>query len=194
MIPKGAKSKWGTMKKKTKKKIAKKNQPDKKLLKSLARVPLFQGVPTKTLGQLILKSETETYLAGEYLFRAGQESDGPYVNLQGTLRIENNGVFISHVDEGESVGEMGVLNEWPRSADVLALRETKVLFIPKVHLKKLMQKDLKLALTLYKNAVSILGTLLRNKNIVIEFNKILDESAFGANSSEELNSLRPNVE
>ncbi|HAZ14882.1 MAG: hypothetical protein A2X86_21130 [Bdellovibrionales bacterium GWA2_49_15] len=186
--------KRGKKSNKGKKTPARKKAADSSLIKSIKRVALFKGLSTVALGKLLAKAEIKTIQKDEFVFHAGAVSDGPYVNLQGELRIENNGLFLSNVDEGESVGEMGVLNDWPRSADLIAITQTKVLFIPKVHLTQLMKKDGKIALTIYKNAVMILGTLIRNKNIVMEFSKILDDSVLAATSSDEIKYLQPNVE
>ncbi len=167
---------------------------DARLLKTLKHVVLFRGLSVAVLSKLLAKSEVKTFQKDQFIFHAGQVSDGSYVNLQGVLRIENNGIFLSKVDEGETVGEMGVLNDLPRSADLLAMTETKVLFIPKQHLYRIMKNNQKTAVTIYKNAVWILGTLIRNKNIVMEFIKILDNSVLASLASEDLSHLRPNVE
>ncbi|MBI2520764.1 MAG: cyclic nucleotide-binding domain-containing protein [Bdellovibrio sp.] len=181
-------------KKRNKKIPVSKGRVDASLIKKVGMVALFKNLNKQSLATLLAKTEVKTFHKGEFVFHAGDASDAAYVNLQGVLRVENNGLFLSNVDEGECVGEMGVLNDWPRSADLIAMMESKVLFIPKMQFRKIMQQDQKAAITIYKNAVRILGTLIRNKNIVMEFSKILDDSVLAASSAEDLSQLKPNVE
>ena len=83
---------------------------DARLLKTLKHVVLFR--PSVAVLSKLSQIEVKTFQKDQFIFML-RVSDGSYVNLQGVLRIENNGIFLSKVDEGETVGEMGVLNDLP---------------------------------------------------------------------------------
>ncbi|HJT08254.1 MAG TPA: patatin-like phospholipase family protein [Stellaceae bacterium] len=73
---------------------------------------------------------------GQILFRQGEASDALYVVVAGALAIcdDRSGkhrTFLGQVRAGETVGEMGLLSERPRSATVVALRDCSLLRIGK---------------------------------------------------------------
>ncbi len=62
---------------------------------------------------------------GEYLFRAGEQGDALYIVDRGRLCIlDAEGRIVRELGEGEVVGELALLADMPRSASVLALRDT----------------------------------------------------------------------
>lgn len=144
--------------------------------KILGHVPIFSKLSQETVEELAKKASQKQYAKNKFLFREGEESDGLFINLEGVLKVEKNEMLLSYIDHGESVGEIGVLNNWPRSADLKAMDECQVLFIPKYVLEEVLAKKNADTLQIYKNAVLILGKLLKSKNVVLEFSKIFDET------------------
>lgn len=62
---------------------------------------------------------------GEYLFRAGEQGDALYIVDRGRLCVlDEDGRIVCELSEGEIVGELALLSDMPRSASVLALRDT----------------------------------------------------------------------
>ena len=104
-------------------------------------LPLFQGLDPGVLRQIAAAAEWLSLPGGSTLFRAGERPDAFYVVLSGCL-----GVFqpdrnapdrhapdgnwrvqpISRVPAGGTVGEMGVISGRPRTAHVVALRDTEL--------------------------------------------------------------------
>ena len=73
---------------------------------------------------------------GQVLFREGESPDALYLVIAGTLGISagrpgEDGTMLGQVRAGETVGEMGLLSERPRSATVVALRDCSLLRIGK---------------------------------------------------------------
>ena len=73
---------------------------------------------------------------GQILFREGEAPDALYLVVAGTLAISDgrpgkDGAMLGQVRAGETVGEMGLLSERPRSATVVALRDCSLLRIGK---------------------------------------------------------------
>jgi CRP-like cAMP-binding protein len=124
---------------------------------------------------MIKSASTRHFEGGSTVFKEGEPSDGMYVVLSGSLRIEHNGVLVSTIFEGGIVGEIGVLNDWPRSADLIVAEKADVLFLPKFSFDKMIQDDQTTALKIYKNATLQMGKMLRGKNVVLEFSHLFDE-------------------
>ena len=68
---------------------------------------------------------------GEALFREGEESDSFYVIVRGRLRTlltdeSGESVVVRELSRGDAVGELGLLTGAPRSATVVAVRDTEL--------------------------------------------------------------------
>ncbi|HKW54497.1 MAG TPA: patatin-like phospholipase family protein [Stellaceae bacterium] len=73
---------------------------------------------------------------GQILFSEGEAPDALYLVLAGALAISagkprEHGTMLGQIGVGETVGEMGLLSERPRSATVVALRDCSLLRIGK---------------------------------------------------------------
>jgi NTE family protein len=70
--------------------------------------------------------------AGDVLFESGSMPDGVYLLASGRLgvRLAADGAVAAEIGRGELVGEVGWLLKEPRSATVLALRDSELLWLP----------------------------------------------------------------
>ena len=96
----------------------------------LSSLPLFNGLEPTVLRQIAAAAEWLSLPGGSTLFRAGERPDALYVVLSGCL-----GVFLpdssppqirGRVVAGGTVGEMGLISGRPRTAHVVALRDTEL--------------------------------------------------------------------
>lgn len=96
----------------------------------LSGLPLFKGLEPAVVRQIGLAAEWLSLPGGATLFRAGERPDALYVVLSGCL-----GIFLpdrgpqqirGRVVAGSMVGEMGVISGRPRTAHVVALRDTEL--------------------------------------------------------------------
>ncbi|HEX7967699.1 MAG TPA: patatin-like phospholipase family protein [Stellaceae bacterium] len=79
---------------------------------------------------------------GQILFAAGDPPDALYLVLAGALAViagkpAEHGTMLAQIHVGETVGEMGVLSDRPRTATVVALRDASLLRIGKPAFEKL---------------------------------------------------------
>lgn len=99
----------------------------------------FGSVPLDVLADVRRTVEYRTVHAGEPLFRRGDEADGAYLVLSGRLRVEpadvddegTGGPAPLELGVGELVGELSLLDGAPRSADVVAVRDTTLARVPR---------------------------------------------------------------
>ena len=98
----------------------------KKLIRVLARNPLFGEMNPDQLSELSQQAEFCIHPAGELLVRQGEPSDNFFVLVRGHARVflqsstgdgENH---LARLEAGAALGEMGLLLDEPRSASVRA--------------------------------------------------------------------------
>ncbi len=98
---------------------------------ALARLPLFAGIDDGPLGAIAADLEWFSIPGGWTLFREGDAANALYVVLSGTLHVairggDDNTRVVAQIFAGETVGEMGLLSGAPRSATVVAARDTEL--------------------------------------------------------------------
>jgi NTE family protein len=106
------------------------------LLGKLADVMLFRSISREALPDIVAQLEWFCVPGGTVLFTQDEDDPSLYVVLSGRLGAfirDEDGTehFVRQMGAGETVGEMAVLSGQPRSATVLALRDTEIVRMPK---------------------------------------------------------------
>lgn len=73
---------------------------------------------------VVESSEWVRLEAGDIVFAQGDDSDAGYLVVSGRLTVSSDGSHLGEVARGEIVGEVGLIERAPRSATVVALRES----------------------------------------------------------------------
>jgi len=94
--------------------------------------------------QLVEGSQQERFEAGTTIMRHGEAGDTMYVLLDGEVEIRIAGDdgrvrFTRHLRQGDIFGEMAVLTEEPRSADVVAVEGCTCLRVDRASLEEKLQ-------------------------------------------------------
>jgi NTE family protein len=97
----------------------------------LSGLALFGGLDPVAIKQIAEVAEWLSLPGGATLFTAGEPSDALYVVLSGCLGVfspdnRDRRRFRGRVLAGDTVGEMGLISGRPRSAHVVALRDTEL--------------------------------------------------------------------
>ena len=92
----------------------------------------LKDVPLVVLQTLAAGAVHFSVPAGNVLFESGSASEGVYLLASGRLgvRVPGHAAFAAEIERGELVGEAGWLLGEPRSATVIALRDSEVLLLP----------------------------------------------------------------
>lgn len=86
----------------------------------LKKVPLFSGFDRKELEMLAQLLKEHQYRAGTPIVESGTAGHGLYVIKEGTVAVKKDGRTIAKLGPGEFFGEISVLDDGPRTADVIA--------------------------------------------------------------------------
>ena len=97
----------------------------------LGEMPLFSGLPPMVLREIAAAAQWLSLPGGAVLFSAGESADALYVVLSGSLAVltaggRAQGRFLARLAAGDTVGEMGLISGHPRTANVVALRNTEL--------------------------------------------------------------------
>ena len=107
--------------------------------------------------------------------RAGDPPDYVYFVLTGSLKVlvsdeDGREVILTILGQGELFGEMGIFEEQPRSASVVAVMPSDLVMISKHDFKQLMRDDFDIAWRIMSN----LADRLRNADRKIESLALMD--------------------
>lgn len=121
----------------------------------LSRIPMFSMLDVAKLKLLAFTSDSLAFSPGELLFNAGDPSDCAYVILNGEIEIlvqdKEGGLRPAFVrGKYELVGEMGIINDAPRSASIRAKGEVIALKITKEAFIKMLKENAAVALEVIK--------------------------------------------
>ena len=96
----------------------------------LARLSIFESLSAETIEAIAAECVWLSLPGGATLFDAAEPSDAMYVLLSGGLgtisRSTDRRKWLGRVAPGETVGEMGLISGRPRSAAVVAVRDSEL--------------------------------------------------------------------
>jgi serine/threonine protein phosphatase PrpC/CRP-like cAMP-binding protein len=130
----------------------------------LRRIPLFQHMTYKELLGILGVARGRQFQAGQAIIHEGEAGDELFVIFRGKVEVRKGGMAIAMLRAGGHFGEMGLVDQAPRSATVTALEETSAISIDRENLLKLMRRDSLLAVKLLWSFVQVLSARLRNTN------------------------------
>jgi CRP-like cAMP-binding protein len=113
---------------------------------TLRDTSLFSGASEDTLGRVARLARRRAYPAGQRIFRAGEPSDALLVVESGrvavsSLSADGNELMLNIIDAVEVVGELGLLDGGPRSANVVALRDTRGFLLARDDLRPVLETE-----------------------------------------------------
>jgi serine/threonine protein phosphatase PrpC/CRP-like cAMP-binding protein len=130
----------------------------------LRRIPLFQHMAYKELLGILGVARGRQFQAGQTIINEGEAGDELFVIFRGKVEVRKGAMVIATLRAGGHFGEMGLVDQAPRSATVIALEETSAISIDRENLLKLMRRDPLLAVKLLWSFVQVLSARLRNTN------------------------------
>jgi CRP/FNR family cyclic AMP-dependent transcriptional regulator len=101
------------------------------LIAAMSAVPVLAGIGSQEIARLAETGVVHRFRRGTYLCHQGDPSPDVYFLVDGRIEISSisangNRVLHASVDTPQFLGELGVLGELPRSADLLTLDDSDV--------------------------------------------------------------------
>ena len=87
---------------------------------ALGRIQLFEGLSRKQRKLLAMRVDEVDVPAGKVLCCKGKTADEFFVIEEGTAKVVRDGQYLDALGPGDFFGEMGLLDDEPRNADVIA--------------------------------------------------------------------------
>lgn len=124
----------------------------------LRNVPLFSVLPEGQLGLLTGLVTRKSYPRGATIISAGDLTDSLFVIISGRLKVlmsddEGREVILAILGSNEFFGEMGLLDDSPRSASVVALEACELLTLSKRDFKKCLSENFELSMAVMRGLV-----------------------------------------
>ena len=110
----------------------------------LARLPLFEACPRRELAKVASITVESHRPAGTVLTRQGQEGGLLFVILDGEADIQRDGRVLGTLKAGDVIGELSLIDGYPRSASVRAVTDVHLLGIPASDFRGLVLRSPKL--------------------------------------------------
>ena len=142
---------------------------------ALRTFPLFHGLGDDRLSVIAEHAMMRRVPRGHVIVHAGERADYVYFVLTGNLKVlvsdeDGREVILTMLGQGELFGEMGMFDEQPRSASVVAVSPVDVVMIAKTEFRRMMQENFEIAWRIMCN----LAERLRNADRKIESLALMD--------------------
>lgn len=128
----------------------------------LKKVVWFQDLDARSLEAIEKAAIEQSYKPGQEIVRQGDTGVGAFIIRSGKVDIvqdrDGKQTKLATLGPGEVIGEMALLDEFPRSATATAAEPTTVLGIQRWHFLGILQSHPQLALAL----LPILSRRIRN--------------------------------
>ena len=105
--------------------------------KLVSSVPLFKGLDVTEIAEIVSLLTPSTVPPNYAVIKLGEKAEGMFFIVSGQLEVELTRQSIT-LERGEFFGEMGVLDDSPRTATIVSLTECKLLELKAEDLQHLM--------------------------------------------------------
>jgi CRP/FNR family cyclic AMP-dependent transcriptional regulator len=124
----------------------------------LKTVPLFASCPEEQLRMLTTVVTRKSAPRSTTIMAGGDPTDSLYIVLSGRLKVmmsdsEGKEVILAILGPGEIFGEMGLIDDEPRSATVISIEPCELLSITKRDFKKCLQENFEMTMAVMRGLV-----------------------------------------
>ncbi len=132
------------------------------ILELISTNPLFSTLSPSSVAKMVDRSSVRHLTGGEILLREGESGDSMFVVISGRLRAyvldsEDKPTVVGEISPGETVGEMALLSDHPRSASVRAVRDSTLLEFSREEFQGLVNREPAALVAIAREVVERLG-------------------------------------
>lgn len=124
----------------------------------LRNVPLLSLLGEHELALLARVVSRKSFTRGSQILGAGDPTDSLYILISGRIKVfmsdlDGKEVILSILEPNEFFGEMGLIDNSPRSANVVALESCELICISKADFKRCLAENFEMAMTVMRGLV-----------------------------------------
>lgn len=142
------------------------------ILNVIKGCPLFYELYDKEILSIVQKSKVLNLAPNELIFEQGDEGDEVFLILNGNAEVRKGPIVLANLRKGDIFGEMVLLKEKFRNADVICTNYTDVLVMSYDEIFGLYEKDINTFSILMLNFSRLLADRLRKAGKTIHDLKI----------------------
>ncbi|NVM22618.1 MAG: cyclic nucleotide-binding domain-containing protein [Desulfobacterales bacterium] len=136
------------------------------IIDSLTNIPIFDRLNATELSVVIKHMNLFDVDPGEYVFKEGDEGDYVCFVANGSLEVlkrseKGDAVVIATLNSGRSIGEMSVVDHFPRSATVRARKKATLVTLKRREFDSLLEKHPTIGIKILKGISLLLSQNLR---------------------------------
>ncbi|MCA0354798.1 MAG: cyclic nucleotide-binding domain-containing protein [Chloroflexi bacterium] len=102
----------------------------RRAVSALSRVPLFSHVSVEERALLATQLTRQEFGRNTVIFEQGSAGQALYLIEQGQIAVEQHGVIVATLSDGDFFGEMALLSATPHNATLRCLTPTRCLHLP----------------------------------------------------------------
>lgn len=129
-------------------------------LQTLRHIALFMDLADAELVRVFSRFRPHEFAAGTTIIREGEEADSMFVLVEGDVRVSRHAKTLAGLGRGAHFGEMGLLNQRPRTATVTAITPVRALVLDRAGFNDVLREDTGLAAKLLYKLAQILSLRL----------------------------------
>src|SRR5579859_6190365 len=126
----------------------------------LANMPLFARLTERELLRVMQAVEVRSYKDGDTVIREGDKGDELFIVLDGKVRVSRGEQVLTHLGQGEHVGEQALIRSVPRSATVTAVGDTELIAIRRADFFEILRKEHEVAVKMLWQFLGVLADRL----------------------------------
>jgi CRP-like cAMP-binding protein len=142
--------------------------------KTLQNYSLFGGFLDEQIKPIIPLMYQETYKPNDYIIKEGSPNDKIYFILKGRVSVIKGDKVIYDLADGNTFGEMEVLDVMPSAANIKAQTDVTVALLSNKSLREIYRNDIKSFSLIMMNLARELSRRLRIANTIIADGKVYE--------------------
>ena len=134
----------------------------------LTQSPMFRNLNEMERAQVLMIGRIRSFPAGEVIFREGDECDGMYIVMKGSVRISKQSATgeeaLAVLEPPAFFGEMALIDSTTRAADAISNEPTDLFYLSLQDLRILIESQQSIALKVLYALCEVLAQRLRETN------------------------------
>ena len=131
------------------------------------KTPLFDGIHLNQCLAMVPDMHIRTYNPAEPIFIMGDKGLGVALVLTGQVEVQSDGNVLATLNSGDFFGEVALVVEELRTADVTAIKKSEVVFFLRPHLNEWIAKRPRTGAIFMSNLARILARRLGQANEIL---------------------------